>query len=379
MHPKGAYFTRGSGHNQYGALHRGFRRVPGRARPAACASSTPPRQLVPPPVIERPRHSDIGVVSRSAAATARCTRPSTCSPARGIARELHARAGLPVRRGGRGVPRSARADLRRRAEPRRAVALAADAGNATWTEIEAALGPALQRPADPRPTRSCWPCWPSSATRSDLRRRPAPEGSPHDLHHQTESRPSRRCRRNELGLTRRDYEGAHVHALRRLRARLDHRRRSSRRCWGCRSQPQQLVKLSGIGCSSKTTAYFVSGVARLQLACTAACPRSRPARTRPTGPALHRRVGRRRHPVDRPRPVRARHPAQREHAVHHREQRRVRPHQGPVLGLRRHRHEGEEGRGQPAAADRPGAARADARRHLRRAQLLRRQGSSSCR
>ena len=32
--PKGAYFTRGSGHNQYGALYGGFRRVPGGARPA---------------------------------------------------------------------------------------------------------------------------------------------------------------------------------------------------------------------------------------------------------------------------------------------------------------------------------------------------------
>ena len=30
-------------------------------------------------------------------------------------------------------------------------------------------------------------------------------------------------------------------------------------CWGLSMQPEQLVKLSGIGCSSKTTAYFVSG------------------------------------------------------------------------------------------------------------------------
>src|SRR5258708_27875791 len=30
-------------------------------------------------------------------------------------------------------------------------------------------------------------------------------------------------------------------------------------CWGLSLQPEQLVKLSGIGCSSKTTAYFVSG------------------------------------------------------------------------------------------------------------------------
>ena len=30
-------------------------------------------------------------------------------------------------------------------------------------------------------------------------------------------------------------------------------------CWGLDMRPEQLVKLSGIGCSSKTTAYFVSG------------------------------------------------------------------------------------------------------------------------
>jgi 2-oxoglutarate ferredoxin oxidoreductase subunit beta len=30
-------------------------------------------------------------------------------------------------------------------------------------------------------------------------------------------------------------------------------------CWGLGLEPQNLVKLSGIGCSSKTTAYFVSG------------------------------------------------------------------------------------------------------------------------
>ncbi|MCK7508535.1 MAG: 2-oxoacid:ferredoxin oxidoreductase subunit beta [Desulfobacterales bacterium] len=46
-------------------------------------------------------------------------------------------------------------------------------------------------------------------------------------------------------------------------------------------------------------------------------------------------------------------PAQREHAVPVREQRRLRPHQGPVLGLGRHRHQVEEGRGQPAGAGRP--------------------------
>jgi 2-oxoglutarate ferredoxin oxidoreductase subunit beta len=64
--------------------------------------------------------------------------------------------------------------------------------------------------------------------------------------------------KNELGLTRRDYEGG-----------------MSTLCAGCGHdtitasiiealfqlsiRPEQLVKLSGIGCSSKTTAYFASG------------------------------------------------------------------------------------------------------------------------
>ena len=71
-------------------------------------------------------------------------------------------------------------------------------------------------------------------------------------------------------------------------------------------------------------------------ACTAACRRW------PTGanaansePALHRRVGRRRFALDRLRPVRARDPPQRQHALHLREQRRLRSDQGAVLGVSR--------------------------------------------
>ena len=48
--------------------------------------------------------------------------------------------------------------------------------------------------------------------------------------------------------------------------------------------------------------------------------------------------------LDRPRPVRARHPARREHGLHRREQRRVRPDQGPVLRHRRPGLEVQEGR-----------------------------------
>jgi 2-oxoglutarate ferredoxin oxidoreductase subunit beta len=64
--------------------------------------------------------------------------------------------------------------------------------------------------------------------------------------------------RNALGLTRRDYEGA----LSTLCAGCGHDSITAaiiEACWELSLEPQNVVKLSGIGCSSKTTAYFVSG------------------------------------------------------------------------------------------------------------------------
>ncbi len=63
---------------------------------------------------------------------------------------------------------------------------------------------------------------------------------------------------NALGLTRRAYEGA----LSTLCAGCGHDSITAaivEACWRRSIEPQNLVKLSGIGCSSKTTAYFVSG------------------------------------------------------------------------------------------------------------------------
>jgi len=63
---------------------------------------------------------------------------------------------------------------------------------------------------------------------------------------------------NELGLTRRNYEGA----MSTLCAGCGHDSITAaivEACWALSIEPQNLVKLSGIGCSSKTTAYFVSG------------------------------------------------------------------------------------------------------------------------
>src|SRR5476651_316588 len=63
---------------------------------------------------------------------------------------------------------------------------------------------------------------------------------------------------NTLGLTRRQYEGS----MSTLCAGCGHDSVTAaivEACWGLSMRPEQLVKLSGIGCSSKTTAYFVSG------------------------------------------------------------------------------------------------------------------------
>jgi len=64
--------------------------------------------------------------------------------------------------------------------------------------------------------------------------------------------------RNELGLTRRDYEGG----MSTLCAGCGHDSVTAaiiEAVWELSLKPETVVKLSGIGCSSKTTAYFVSG------------------------------------------------------------------------------------------------------------------------
>src|SRR5271168_3090969 len=64
--------------------------------------------------------------------------------------------------------------------------------------------------------------------------------------------------RNELGLTIRDYEGA----MSTLCAGCGHDSITAaivRAFWELSTPPHMIAKLSGIGCSSKTPAYFVSG------------------------------------------------------------------------------------------------------------------------
>ena len=64
--------------------------------------------------------------------------------------------------------------------------------------------------------------------------------------------------RNELGLTVRDYEGS----MSTLCAGCGHDSVTAaiiRACWELSVAPHMLAKMSGIGCSSKTPTYFVSG------------------------------------------------------------------------------------------------------------------------
>ena len=143
--PKGAYFTRGSGHNQYGGytedsaeyqvvmerLLRKFKRA---------------RTLVPAPVIEATGTSDIGLVaigsSRGAVNEAR-----DILAKRGIPIDYMRIKAFPFTKEVEAFMASHDEDLRGRAEPGRAAEVAADARDRR-AEVEAALDPALQRPAD---------------------------------------------------------------------------------------------------------------------------------------------------------------------------------------------------------------------------------------
>ena len=347
--PKASYFTRGSGHSRFGAYTEDsaeYQDVLDRlTRKFATAA-----QHVPAAVVGRTRRGgrdrEPRVLRRPGARGAR-----RAAQVRGRDR-LPARARLPVRRRGRGVPRGAPDDLRRRAESRCAAARAADAGDRAWTRRSCARSCT---------TTACRCRRPSSSTASTRR---STRESRHELHRQAESRESgpaaERARAQPPRLRRQ-----HVDALRRLRPRLRHGRD---RAGLLRARVAAAERRQALRHRLLVEDDRLLRRRRARLQCRArahAVDRDRGQRGEPP-PALHRRLGRRRLAVDRPRPARARDPAQPEHGLHPREQRRLRADQGPVLGIGRHRLEVEEGRGQRAAADRSGPARAGARRLVRR-------------
>ena len=137
------------------------------------------------------------------------------------------------------------------------------------------------------------------------------------------------------------------------------------------------MKLSGIGCSSKSPAYFLnpshgfnSVHGRMPSVATGAMLANRDM-------LGDRRERRRRHGRDRHRPVRAPDAPQPAAHLHHRGQRLLRPDEGAVLADRRPRLEGEERRRERPAADRHLRARDRARRVVRRAVVLGRQEAAA--
>ncbi len=180
---------------------------------------------------------------------------------------------------------------------------------------------------------------------------------------------------NALGFTRRDYEGP----VSTLCAGCGHDSISAaiiQAFFELAIPPHRVAKLSGIGCSSKTPTYFLgqshgfnSVHGRMPSVLTGANLANRDLiylGVSGDGDSASIGLG----------PVRAHHAARGQHDLHRREQRRLRSHQGPVLGHRRQGQQEQARRVQRRRADRPRDARADARRHLHRARLLRRQGAA---
>ena len=181
--------------------------------------------------------------------------------------------------------------------------------------------------------------------------------------------------KNDLGYTHRDYEGK----ISTLCAGCGHDSITAsiiEACYELSIEPHRVAKISGIGCSSKTPDYFLGNShgfnsvhGRMPSVLTGANLANRDLiYLGVSGDGDSR--------LDRLRPVRAFDPARRQHDLYRREQRRVRPDQGPVLGHRRPRLEVQEGRDEHRQRHRPGGDRAAARRELRGAQLLRRQDAT---
>src|SRR5262249_17429271 len=159
-------------------------------------------------------------------------------------RRLPARPRLPVRPRGGSVPGSPRSDLRRRAEPRRAAPVAPLARDVR-PEAEAPLGGGLRRlppPGDPGGPGDHPPAE-GGVVVSYIKKPVAKHPS---------------LQPNKLGLTVRDYEGS----MSTLCAGCGHDSITAaiiRAFYELDTPPHMVAKVSGIGCSSKTPTYFLSG------------------------------------------------------------------------------------------------------------------------
>ena len=221
--PKGAYFTRGSGHNQYGAYTEDsaeYQVVLDRLkRKFATAARYVPKPEITRQGRQQDRHREHRQLRRRGA---RGDRRARTPEDRG---GLHAHQGVPLRSRRRELPQPARDDLRGRAESRRAAALAPHARD-RGGEIQAQVHPELQRVPDvvrahrrrsPRDAARC-----AAAERASPASTPAERIAMSFINKPKVAHPSLpdQCARPDPPPVR----GQHVDAVRRLRARFDHRR-----------------------------------------------------------------------------------------------------------------------------------------------------------
>ncbi len=239
VHPSGAYFTRGSGHNRFGAYTEDSEeyvevidRIDRKIQRAARA--------VPQPIVQLAAGARVGLVTVGGCHAA-CTEALDRLAADGIAVNYMRVRGLPLRRRGGRLPRATRRELHRRAESRRAASQPAAARDRRRGR-EAGAGSLLRRVPDERPSRD--------------RRRQGQTGesgvtyiAKPTVHHPA-------LQKNAIGLIRRDYEGS----LTTLCAGCGHDSITAaiiQAFWELSIPPHRVAKLSGIGCSSKTPAYFL--------------------------------------------------------------------------------------------------------------------------
>ena len=268
VHSKGAFFTRGSGHNKFG----GYTEIPDEyqevmdrlARKHQAAAEAVPAAGDP-----HADRRDASASSPSAAATPRCARRSRRSPSAASSPTTCAsapsRSATTVETFLAAHDRIFVVEQNRDAQLRSLLTL--ETGG---RQGQAALDPRLRRlPAvEPR-------TWSTASTSSAGAER-ADAATP-----RSRSSPTRTSQPNKLGLTLRDYEGA----MSTLCAGCGHDSVTAaivRAFYELDTPPHMIAKLSGIGCSSKTPTYFVSGRARLQLGARAHARRSRPAPPPPT-------------------------------------------------------------------------------------------------
>ena len=181
--------------------------------------------------------------------------------------------------------------------------------------------------------------------------------------------------KNALGYTHRDYEGTVSTLCAGCGHDFDHRLDHPGLLRTC-IEPHRVAKISGIGCSSKTPTYFLGNShgfnsvhGRMPSVLTGANLANRDLiYLGVSGDGDSASIGLR--------PVRALPAARRQHDLYRREQRRLRPDQGPVLRHRRPRLEIEARHDQYRQLDRSRRHGAAARRDLRRALVLRRQAAA---